>query len=121
MPKRCTTYNELALINRSSVTLQQQLAGDWPQLRTKLAVAFARNRELYDRLAAETTGTLHADALVVAAFMPRSRTLLLHSKTFATYRADSLELPGVAEVQAAATRLNSDTAHNCPIQTTPTT
>ena len=76
VPSRCAAYSELALINHSTVAIQQQMQSDWPQFQKKLAVAFARNRTLYLEVAADTSGALHTDALLIAAYMPRSRTAL---------------------------------------------
>ena len=112
-PARCEAYHELAAINHAAVTQQTQLASDWPKYQAALAADFTRNRVLYATIARESTGALRADALVVAAFMPRSRTLLLRSATFAAYRAAVAKLAGDDAVRAAATSLNTDAAHSC--------
>src|SRR5260221_4554215 len=82
-PARCEAYHELAAINHAAVAQQTQLASDWPKYQAALAADFTRNRVLYATIARESTGALRADALVVAACMPRSRALLLPSATFA--------------------------------------
>lgn len=112
-PTRCAAYRELAAINHTAVTQRSQLSNDWSKYRAALAQDFARNRVLYATIASESTGTLRADALVVAAFMPRSRALLLGSASFDAYRTAVAKLAGDDSVRAAATRLNTDSAHHC--------
>jgi hypothetical protein len=93
-----------------------QLASDWPPLRLEMAAAFARNEVLYGSVADAATGSLRADARLVAGFMPRSRAVLLESASLVAYRAAVTQVPGDSAVRAAATRINADAADACGIR-----
>lgn len=116
---RCRAYRSLADLDARIRRRVTQLADDWPQLQTEMAVAFARNEILYRSVALAASGRLRDDAGLVAGFMPRSSAGLLKSGSFLAYRRAVAQAPGVAAVRVAASHLNADAASTCGIQVVP--
>jgi hypothetical protein len=113
---RCNVYARMAAADRAIVA---RATTDWVALRRALVAGNERAEAGYRALARSTEGSLpelHADALRVAGFMPRSRELVARSRNLAAYQRDLVRLPGDARVRAATARINADALKYCGIQ-----
>jgi hypothetical protein len=119
VPAVCGPFARLSALDRSTTVARNLLANDWHVLRTVVVMANDTNQEIYPAIAAATSGTTRSDARLVAAFMPRSRTIALRSTSLPAYLSGIHGLPGDAATQAAATRVFADLARTCRGLTTP--
>ncbi len=90
-------------------------ASNWRTLRLVLADVNVRSERLYEQVAAELSGTPHADAARLAAFMPRSRALLRVSRSLSDYRARLDARPGIGAARSAARSLTGTARFLCDI------
>lgn len=114
-PLRCAAYERLSRRDLEVLAVLRDPTADWPARRRALIAGNAGAEVAYKALAAQTTGPLHDDAVLAAAFMPKSRDLVTRSASFAAYWSALKRLPGDAAVREAARRIDADAIATCHV------